>query len=123
MDALPLDFFIYYLPSHLILASLTLPNIADYNYPIYVMEALILPPSFDIDVLEELNDELSLNAQVTDYAEKRVTLYNKMSTEQRACVAGYLSLYLAYRKSEFTERGLELYLQNIEIWKNSSLKI
>jgi hypothetical protein len=123
MDALPIEVFRYYLPSHLILASLNLRSVVDSNYCNYVMEALIMPPISDVGLLEELNDELSLEAYVTEYAEKRVTLPNNMSTEQRVCVAGYLSLYLAYRKSEFTERGLELYLQNIEIWKNSSLKI
>lgn len=121
MKSLPLNVFHYYLPSHLIVASMMLRNI-ETNYPIYMMEALILPPSLETTILEELNDELSLEALITDYAEIRIQLYKMMSKKQRACVAQYLSLYLEYKKSSLTNRGMKLYLQNRDFWKNSSLQ-
>lgn len=120
MNVLPASIFDYYLPSHLVLASLLLRN-KEVNYPTYVMEALILPPSMDISVQEEINEELSLDAPVTDYAEARLQLYKRMTAEQRAGIAEYLSLYLEYYKATFTERGAELFLQIRDIWRQSLL--
>jgi len=110
----------YYLPSHLIFASI-LMKLQETNHEYMVMEALILPPNGGIEVLDEINRELSLDAQVTYYGKVRVELYKVLSEDQRRCVAKFLSLYLGYNRTRFTERGIQLFQQNSDFWHNSSL--
>ncbi|MFZ6769365.1 hypothetical protein ACO0LM_20130 [Undibacterium sp. Di26W] len=123
MSSLPLDVVKYYLPSHLILASIMLSYGAVSNYPFDLMEALILPPSKDMDLLADIEFELSLESLLTQDSESPIEFYKSMNPDQRSCIAYFLSLYGEYKKSEFTDRGFEFYTKNIEYWKNSTLII
>ena len=110
----------YYLPSHLIFSSILMSAGAT-NYEQQIAEALVLPPSSDIAVLDEINRELLSDAPVTEYGKDRVELYKLLNEEQRRCVAKFLLLYLGYHGSDFTERGIQLFQQNCDFWKDSSL--
>ena len=123
MRFLPLDIVKYYLPSHLVLASIVVSYDAAFNYAFSVMEAFILPPSSDPEVLVDIDDELSLDSSLIDEGRERIELYKTLSHEQRACIADFLALYGEYNRSEFTERGFEFYLKNIEYWQNSNLSM
>jgi len=110
----------YYLPSHLIFCSI-LMNAGATNYEEQVAEALVLPPSNDLVVLDEINLELLSDAPVTEYGKDRVDLYKLLNEEQRRCVARFLLMYLEYHKSDFTERGIQLFQNNYGFWHDSSL--
>lgn len=120
MRFIPLNIFHYYLPSHLIFAAILLKNGPDsLMYPMCVMEALILPPSADESILQEIDDNGFFESSMLDNAECRMTMYRRMSKEQRVCVATYLSLYLNHRSIE--PQVTPIYIRNIEIWKKSLL--
>ncbi|MFZ6769364.1 hypothetical protein ACO0LM_20125 [Undibacterium sp. Di26W] len=120
---LPLDMVKYYLPSHLILASMVTSYNADSNYAFSVMDVLILPSSEDPKVLAEMDFELCLDSSLISEGTERLELYKTMNPEQRACIADFLSLYGEYNRSEFTDRGFEFYTKNIEYWRNSALNV
>lgn len=125
MRGMPPDLFLYYLPSHLVFASILLSAGSRSYHATKVMEALILPPSTDKAVLEKMDEELFFfESSLAENAEVRVALYKRMTKGQRICIATYLLLYWEQMKSEHTEPGLEeLYMQNCAIWQNSSLQI
>lgn len=121
LELLPIDVCKYYLPSHLILASLLFSYEAEISYHWNVMESLILPPCLDEEVLGDIERELSLQIWLWDSADSRIALYKSMTFEQRSCVAKFLELYMEFGFVDVTERGIELYKKNIEYWRNSSL--
>lgn len=118
---LPLDVVKYYLPSHLIMASILIYYNVESNHPIDLVEALILPPSKDAKLLADMDFELSLASRLEYEWESRLDLYKIMNPEERACIAYFLDVYGEYKESEFTERGLEFFKKNTEYWRNSSL--
>lgn len=116
MRALPLNVFHYYLPSHLVFASILLKAGPDtLMYPKYVMEAFILPPSADKTVLEQMEEDCWFESSLSENAEVRTALYDRMSKEQRKCVATYLSMYLALRGVEPEDESV--YLRSRDIWE------
>lgn len=120
-QALPTSVADYYLPSHLMLASLFLPSNSLSNYIERVTEALILPPSNDANELDEVDSELCLSRSLVDYSEVHSALYERLTPEQRQCVAAFLDLYLASRPADFTPKGLHYFKRNTEFWRTSSL--
>jgi len=124
MAFIPMDVFQYYLPSHLIFASILLKaGPESLMYPMQVMQAMILAPSDDEAQIREIDDELYMEALVADNKENRAALYSRMTKEQRACVAQYLGLYLDHKRPDFSERGVDFFMQNIGYWQNSSLPV
>lgn len=120
MKILPLNIFHYYLPSHLIFASILLKAGPDsLMYPMFVMEAFILPPSTDLAVLEKMEMDTNFESSLAKNAEVRTALYERMSKEQRVCVAKYLSLYLTHRGVEPEDELI--YMRSRDIWENSLL--
>lgn len=120
-QALPTAVADYYLPSHLMLASLFLSSNLLPNYIERVMEALILPPSSETSELEEVDSELCLSRSLVDYSDIHSALYERLSPEQRQCIAAFLDLYLAFRSADFTPKGLNYFKRNSEFWRTSSL--
>jgi len=120
IEALPSEVVRYFLPSHLMLASLMLAAGDASNYAGEVMEAFLLPPP-DPAGYAEFDEALFVTATLDMYAGSRMDLYRLLTPAQRACVARYLDLYAAHRAAEFTERGRELYAANRDVWLNSSL--
>jgi hypothetical protein len=121
LQALPPAMADYYLPSHLMLASLLLPSYAEPSYIGWVVQALILPPSSDINELEEIDNDLYLSTMLVDYGGVSRALYERMTPEQRNCIALFLDLYLACRSADFTPKGLNYFERNTEFWRTSSL--
>jgi hypothetical protein len=120
MKYMPLNIFHYYLPSHLIFSAILLENGSDsLMYPMDVMEALILPPSADENILQKMDDDGFFESSLLENAKYRIALYRKMTKEQRACVATYLSLYMAHRSIE--PQVLPVHVRSHDIWKNSLL--
>lgn len=118
--SLPLEVSCYYLPSHLMLASIILRG-GESNYVYGVVEALILPPSNEAAELDELDDELGNEATVAWFASSRLAMYQALTEAQRRCVAEFLDLYLDRNRTSLTRRGTDLFLQNIVFWRDSSL--
>ncbi|BBB60565.1 hypothetical protein UNDKW_2292 [Undibacterium sp. KW1] len=118
---LPLDVVRYYLPSHLIVASILIYYNVESNHPIDLVEALILPPSKDEKLLADMDSELSLVSRLEYEWESRLDLYKIMNPKERACIAYFLDIYGEYKESEFTPPGFELFKKNTEYWRNSSL--
>ncbi len=121
MRTLLLDVFHYYLPSHLIFASISLALGSVAYYPLHVMEAFILPLSTDKTELEKMDEDTSFESSLAENAEVRIALYKRMSKEQRVCVATYLSMYLTYNDVEPEVESI--YMRSRDIWENSSLQI
>lgn len=121
LQALPSVVADYYLPSHLMLSSLLLPGYSQPSYIGDVVEALILPPSRDVSELENVDDELCLAMGLIDYGSVRRALYERLTCEQRQCVAMFLDLYLGYRSADFTAKGQCYFKRNTEFWRTSSL--
>ena len=120
MRFIPLNIFHYYLPSHLIFSAILLKNGVDsLMYPMYVMEALILPPSTDENILREMDDDGLFESSLLENAECRTALYRRLSREQRICVAAYLSLYLNHRSIE--PEVMSIYMRNHDVWEKSLL--
>jgi hypothetical protein len=121
MVAMPLEIFHYYLPSHLIFASISLALGSVAYYPLRVMEAFILPPDSDQASWEAIDEKGFFESSLEENAKVRMDLYKRMTEEQRDCIATYLSLYWEHRKSELAEPGFEeLYMRNRDFWQNSS---
>jgi hypothetical protein len=118
---LPLDVVKYYLPSHLIMASILIYYNVESNHPIDLVEALILPPSKDAKLLADMDSELSLASRLEYEGESRLDLYKAMNPEERTCIAYFLDIYAEFKWEEFTERGLELFKKNTEYWRSSNL--
>ena len=118
---LPLEVLRYYLPAHLLTASLLLPGGSHPNYLGQVMEALILPPGADPAQLAAIDEALYLEAWLQEYAASRRSLYHALSAAQRVAVAAWLDMYLYYRAEEFDPDGRLLFEQNRDYWLHSSL--
>jgi hypothetical protein len=118
MKYMPLNIFHYYLPSHLIFSTALLEAGPDsLMYPMDVMEALILPPSTDESILQKMDDDGFFESSLAENAGFRTALYEKMSKEQRVCIATYLSLYLDRRYIE--PQVMPIYMKNHDIWEKS----
>lgn len=122
MDFLPMSTVCYYLPAHLVFASILLPANRSY-FVDAVMDALILPPGSQAGVLDELDEELGIESLVSLYAGQRLAVYQALNAGQRRCIADYLALYLAQHPTRFGPRGIELYQQNMAYWRDSSLPV
>ncbi len=116
---LPPPVVAYFLPSHLMLASICLVWNAKVDYPDEVMEALLLP-TVDIDNNDELERELCVSAAVVSHPNRGIGIYRELTASQRICVADFLELY--YRRNEWvsTSSANAFYLENIEHWRTSS---
>jgi len=123
LEFLPIKIYKYYLPSHLILASLLFSYEVKTPYHWSVMETLILPPCLDEDVLEDIASELSIQSSLSDSADLRIVAYKEMTFSQRICIAEFLTIYMEFGYADFADRGLEFYKKNIEYWRNSSLPL
>ena len=120
----PLNILKYYFPAHLMYAAILLSGGSIINYPMDIADALVLPPSLDPDILEDIDHELLMTCgDLSERWEPRVEFYKCMNPEERRCVAWFLEIYGQCNASEFTPRGLEYFKQNIEFWKNSSLPL
>jgi hypothetical protein len=116
IDTLPVPTMIYYLPAHLILASIVL-RFCETNYAHQVMEAFILPSSgTDIDSAM-IEDELALDTSFVNYGSSRLRIYHAMSVAQRSCIAEFLRIYFSRHKDGFSPMGIEIFNRNIHLWK------
>lgn len=113
---LPVDAMCYYLPSHLLFASLLLPGGAHPNYVGQVMEALVLPPDASPAQLDVIDREMCLEAPLRQYGEARVGVYRALLPAQRRAVALWLDLYEHYCGAEFTAAGHDLFRRNRDAW-------
>lgn len=123
LEFLPINIYKYYLPSHLILASLLLSYEVKTPYHWSVMETFILPPCLDEDVLADIESELSIQSSLSDSADLRIAAYKEMTLSQRSCIAEFLTIYMEFGYADFANRGLEFYKKNIEYWRSSSLPL
>lgn len=118
---LPPEVMRYFLPSHLMMASLRLKFGDRSDYCSNVMEALLLPtadPAADAALDAAMSGCFALDA----YPDRGIALYRMLSAPQRACVAAYLDLYAAYHgAAEMNAPVRALYDANRDIWRNSSL--
>lgn len=121
MDALPQGVVDYYLPSHLVFSSIELDHGSPSYHPMNVMRALILPSGSSEVELDEIDEELFVDAEVSYYKDLRLALYHRMSKEQRSCIAHYLSIYLEYNRGDFSDLGTELFMRNRDVWRDSLL--
>lgn len=121
MKLLPLETMCYYLPSHLMLASILLRSGA--RYMTCVMEAFLLPPSASQAAIDEIDEELEPEGLLGSYAPYRLALYHALTPSQRECIARFLDLYFCRYQTLMTRRGTELFLQNSDYWRNSSLPV
>jgi hypothetical protein len=117
---LPTDTMAAVLPSHLLLASLLLPQQAQVNYLDDVCEALMLPPA-DAAEMAALDATICTSAPSAQYGAGRRRLYEALSVEQRTVVALFLDLYWAYFASQFALEAEAPFLRNLDFWRNSSL--
>jgi hypothetical protein len=118
---LPAEVMRYFLPCHLMMASLRLKLDDRSDYCSNVMEALLLPsgnPGADAVLDAAMSGCFALDA----YPDRGIALYQMLSAPQRACVAAYLDLYAAYHGAfEFDAPVRALYEANRDTWLNSSL--
>jgi hypothetical protein len=120
IEFLPADTMAAVLPSHLLLASLLLPQQAQENYLDDVCEALMLPPA-DAAEMAALDAAICTSAPSAQYGAGRRRLYQALSVEQRTVVALFLDLYWAYCASQFASDAEAPFLRNLDSWRNSSL--
>ena len=118
---LPAEVMRYFLPSHLMMASLRLKFGDRSDYCSNVMEALLLPT--DDPVADAVRDAAMSGCFALDaYPDRGMALYRMLSAPQRACVAAYLDLYAAYHgAAEMNAQVRALYDANRDVWRDSSL--
>ena len=119
--SLPAEVMRYFLPSHLMMASLRLKFGDRSDYCSNVMEAFLLP-SADPAADAVLDAAMSGCFALDVYPDRGIALYQMLSAPQRACVAGYLDLYAAYHgPAEMNAAVRSLYDANRDVWLHSTL--
>ncbi len=116
LDILPFELFKYYLPAHLLFASILLKR-GEGNYEHEVMECLILPPDPNHATFSEIEDVLSLEAPLEHYDSHRLALFHALTSSQKQCVADFLAIYWERHRVGYPERGDFLFKQNMAKWR------
>jgi hypothetical protein len=120
LGCIPAHIVDYYVPCHLMLGSLLLSYEAGRNYVDNLLEAFLLPPpGIDEGTAQNIDMELSLEAGIMDYAERRVGLYERLTPDQRAVIGRYLDLHLMHVGDWYDEPGRALLKQNRDYWLES----
>jgi hypothetical protein len=121
MASVPGHVVAYFVPSHLIQASLLLSYGAGRNHVDGLVEAFILPfPGMDDVAAQEIDAELGLDAGVADYADRRLRLHARLTTAQRTVVGRLLDLHLMHVGASYGSRGRALLAQNRDAWLAAS---
>lgn len=121
MRLMPAEIFDYYVPSHLMPASILLGSSSLVNYQSDLIEAFLLPPEGGSDAIAQLDEVLLPDTSVSEYGVVRLAFYHRLTPQQRACVGRFLDLYLSYwREIEFTEAGVQMFERNRDYWLHSS---
>lgn len=115
IEFVPMSIVYYCLPAHLIFASIELRSpMTEYHEK--VAEAFILPIGASEKELKEIDRELNVVQSVILHGKARMDLFNIMTPGQRQCVAKFLELFFEYEKQHFSERGIELFWRNRDVW-------
>lgn len=122
LEWFPVDAAAYYLPAFLMRAALELYDESESEFPLDIAEGLLLPLSDNLSA--EIDEALSPYGSVSQFPNGRVSLYKSLNSEQRRCVAAYLTLfwkgYEGGRDAVMTKRAGELFQAIVKAWQESS---
>ena len=122
LEWFPVDAAAYYLPAFLMRAALDLYNESESEFPLTIAEGLLLPLSDNLAA--EIDETLSPYGSVSQFPNGRVSLYKSLNSEQRRCVAAYLTLfwkdYEGGHDAVTTKRAGELFQAIVQAWQESS---
>ncbi len=122
LEWFPVDAAAYYLPAFLMRAALDLYDESESEFPLHIAEGLLLPLSDNLAV--EIDEALSPYGSVSQFPNGRVSLYKSLNSEQRRCVAAYLTLFWKDYEGGFgaamPKRAGELFQAIVEAWQESS---